>query len=33
VDDAYFKVKGEWLYQYRTVDRDGQTVEFFSSAK
>jgi transposase-like protein len=33
VDDAYFKVKGEWLYQYRAVDSDGQTVEFFFSAK
>jgi transposase-like protein len=27
------KVKGEWLYQYRAVDSDGQTVEFFFSAK
>jgi transposase-like protein len=33
VDDAYFKVKGEWLYQYRAVDSDGQTIEFFFSAK
>jgi transposase-like protein len=33
VDETYIKVKGEWLYQYRAVDSDGQTVEFGFSAK
>jgi IS6 family transposase len=33
VDETYIKVKGEWRYQYRAVDRDGQTIEFFFSAK
>jgi transposase, IS6 family len=32
VDETYIKVKGEWLYQYRAVDSDGQTVEFWFSA-
>ena len=33
VDETSIKVKGEWLYQYRAVDSDGQTIEFFFSAK
>jgi len=33
VDETYLKVKGEWLYEYRAVDSDGQTIEFFLSAK
>ena len=33
VDETYIKVKGEWLYQYRAVDSDGQTIEFFFSTK
>ena len=33
VDETYIKVKGEWLYQYRAVDSNGQTIEFFFSAK
>ena len=33
VDETYIKVKGEWLYQYRAVDSDGHTIEFFFSAK
>ena len=33
MDETYIKVKGEWLYQYRAVDSDGQTIEFFFSAK
>jgi transposase, IS6 family len=33
VDETYIKVKGQWLYQYRAVDSEGQTVEFWFSAK
>ena len=33
VDETYINVKGEWLYQYRAVDSDGQTIEFYFSAK
>src|SRR5262245_7178612 len=28
LDETYIKVKGEWKYFYRAVDRDGQTVDF-----
>ncbi len=33
VDETYIKVKGEWLYPYRAVDSDGQTLAFFFSAQ
>ncbi len=33
VDETYIKVKGEWLYPYRAVDSEGQTVEFWFSAQ
>jgi len=33
VDETYIKVKEKWLYQYRAVDSDGQTIEFFLSPK
>ncbi len=33
VDETYSKVKGEWRYQSRAVDSDGQTIAFFFSAK
>ncbi len=33
VDETSIKVKGEWLYQYRAVDSDGQTTAFFFSAQ
>src|SRR6266702_2545552 len=33
VDETYIKVKGQWLCQYRAVDSDNQTVEFWFSAK
>ncbi len=32
VGETSIKVKGEWLYQYRAVDSDGQTIAFFFSA-
>ena len=28
VDETYIKVKGEWVYLYRAVDSDGNTLEF-----
>ncbi len=28
VDETNVKVCGEWVYLYRAVDRDGQTVDF-----
>ncbi len=33
VDETYIKVKGEWLYLYRAVDSDGNTVEFMLSSR
>ncbi len=31
LDEAYIKVKGEWLYLYRPIDSNGDTVEFYFS--
>jgi transposase-like protein len=28
MDETYIKVKGEWCYLYRAVDKQGQTIEF-----
>jgi transposase-like protein len=33
MDETYIKVKGEWEYLYRAVDKKGQTVDFFLSPK
>jgi transposase-like protein len=27
-DEAYIKVKGEWAYLYRVVDKHGKTLDF-----
>jgi len=33
VDETYIRVKGKWVYLYRAVDADGQTIDFLLSAK
>ena len=31
VDETYIKVKGQWVYLYRAVDKQGRTVDFLLS--
>ena len=31
MDEIYVKVSGAWMYLYRAVDRDGQTLDFMLS--
>ena len=31
VDETYIKLKGKWVYLYRGVDTEGQTIDFFLS--
>ena len=33
LDETYIKVKGEWRYYYRAVDKQGNTVDFLLAAK
>ena len=33
MDETYIKVKGQWVYLYRAVDKEGQTVDFMLSDK
>ncbi len=33
MDETYIKVRGEWAYLYRAVDRDGKTLDFMLSEK
>ena len=28
MDETYIKVKGEWYYLYRAIDKDGNTIDF-----
>ncbi|MFJ8531580.1 IS6 family transposase [Bacillus sp. NPDC094106] len=31
VDESYIKVKGQWMYLYRAVDSEGNTIDFYLS--
>jgi transposase-like protein len=33
VDETYLKVRGQWVYLYRAVDKPGRTVDFLLSKK
>ena len=33
LDETYIKIKGEWKYLYRAVDKQGNTIDFLLSAK
>lgn len=33
MDETYVKVKGEWTYLYRAVDKQGNTIDFLLSTK
>ena len=33
MDETYIKVKGQWKYRYRAVDKDGQTIDFLLTAR
>ena len=33
MDETYIKVRGQWLYLYRAVDRDGKTLDFMLSGR
>jgi putative transposase len=33
MDETYIKVKGEWMYLYRAVDKEGKTVYFLLSGR
>ena len=31
LDETYIKVKGQWMYLYRAVDSEGNTIDFYLS--
>ena len=33
MDETYIKVRGQWKYLYRAVDKQGKTVDFLQSSK
>ena len=32
MDETYMKVKGQWKYSYRAVDKEGNTIDFLLTA-
>jgi transposase-like protein len=32
MDETYIKIKGQWKYLYRAVDKEGQTIDFLLTA-
>ncbi len=32
VDETYVKIKGEWKYLYRAINKDGHTIDFYLSS-
>ena len=33
MDETYIKVKGQWIYLYRAVDKEGKTINFLLAAE
>ena len=33
MDETYLKIKGHWVYRYRTVDKVGRTLDFLLSSR
>lgn len=33
LDETYIRIKGEWKYLYRAVDKQGKTIDFLLTAK
>jgi putative transposase len=33
MDETYVKVRGEWMYLYRAVDKSGKTIDFYLSRR
>ncbi len=33
MDETYIKIKGQWKYLYRAVDKAGQTIDFLLTAQ
>jgi putative transposase len=33
MDETYVKLKGKWVYYYRAVDKEGNTVDFYLSSR
>jgi len=33
MDETYIKIKGQWKYLYRAVDKEGQTIDFLLTAR